>query len=68
MVVSPHIDSATIWSISRVTPSFSAAVLTEPALEGFDVRDRRGKEGITLDDIRDGLAAIRWTVTTKLSG
>ena len=27
-----------------------AAVLMEPALKGFDAHDRRGKEGITLDD------------------
>ena len=44
-----------------------AAVLTEPVLEGFDARDRRGKEGITLD-VREGLAEIRWTATTKPSG
>jgi hypothetical protein len=45
-----------------------AAVLAEPAMEGFSTRDRRGKEGITLDDMREGLAAIRWSATTKPSG
>jgi hypothetical protein len=45
-----------------------AAVLAEPALEGFDVRERRGKESITLDGIREGLAAIRWTALTKPAG
>ena len=45
-----------------------AAVLTEAPLEGFNVRDRRGKEGITLDDVREGLAEIRWNATTKPSG
>ena len=45
-----------------------AAMLTEPAAKGFDARDRRGKEGITLDDIREGLAEICWNAMTKPSG
>lgn len=45
-----------------------AAMLTEPVPDWVDPSDRRGKEGITLDDIREGLAAIRWTATTKPAG
>ena len=42
-----------------------AAMLTEPALECFGARGRLGKEGITLDDIREGLAEMRWNATTN---
>lgn len=43
-------------------------MLTEGPLEGFNVRDRLGKESITLDDVREGLAEIRWSATTKPAG
>jgi hypothetical protein len=33
-------------------------VLTKSAMDGFDPNDRRGKEGITAEDVRKGLAAI----------
>jgi hypothetical protein len=33
-------------------------VLTESAMDGFDLNDRRGKEGITAEAVRKGLAAI----------
>ena len=33
-----------------------AAVLGEPVMEGMSARDKRGKEGITLDDMREGPA------------
>ena len=33
-------------------------MLTKSAMDGFDPNDRRGKEGITAEDVRKGLAAI----------
>ena len=44
------------------------AVLAEPGMDGFDAEDRRGKEGITAADVRDGIEAIRWSAVTKPMG
>jgi hypothetical protein len=52
-----------------ITPNV-AAVLAEPALEGFDPQSRDGKENITAQDVREGLAAewVAWTAETKPQG
>jgi hypothetical protein len=44
------------------------AMLSEEALEGFDPNDRRGKEGIDASDVREALATIRWSATTRPLG
>jgi hypothetical protein len=45
-----------------------ATIICESGVHGFDPHSRRGKEGITAADVRDGLAVIRWEATTKPMG
>ena len=44
-----------------------AAVLVEPVPDWIDPQDRRGKEGITAADVRDGLAVL-WAAHTEPEG
>ena len=43
-------------------------LVIKPGTDGFDVEDRRGKEGITAADVREGLEVIRWSAVTKPMG
>jgi hypothetical protein len=43
-------------------------MMTLEPMEGFDPNDRRGKEHIRVEEIRETLAEIRWSAETKPAG
>jgi len=66
-------------SVSRTDPSEAPAVFLvsgptqrstryQACAEGYDPKDRRGKEGITAADVREGLEVIRWSAVTRPMG